>query len=173
MRKWLFVTLAGLSLPLQAESLNIEINQVSASGIGDSLGQVRVERTAYGLVFTPGLKGLEPGLHGFHIHTNPSCEPAEKEGKASAAEAAGGHWDPDNAGRHGFPWEDNAHRGDLPALHVASDGSASQPVLAPRLKTLDEIRGRAIMLHAGGDNHADHPLPLGGGGARIACGVIR
>jgi Cu-Zn family superoxide dismutase len=28
------------------------------------------------------------------------------------------------------------------------------------------------MLHAGGDNHSDHPAPLGGGGARIACGVI-
>ncbi|HGP6958345.1 TPA: superoxide dismutase, partial [Vibrio cholerae O1] len=23
-----------------------------------------------------------------------------------------------------------------------------------------------------GDNHSDHPMPLGGGGARIVCGVI-
>jgi Cu-Zn family superoxide dismutase len=28
------------------------------------------------------------------------------------------------------------------------------------------------MIHAGGDNHADHPAPLGGGGMRIACGVV-
>jgi Cu-Zn family superoxide dismutase len=28
------------------------------------------------------------------------------------------------------------------------------------------------MVHAGGDNHDDHPMPLGGGGARFACGVI-
>ena len=28
------------------------------------------------------------------------------------------------------------------------------------------------MIHAGGDNHADHPAPLGGGGGRIVCGVI-
>jgi Cu-Zn family superoxide dismutase len=28
------------------------------------------------------------------------------------------------------------------------------------------------MIHVGGDNHADHPAPLGGGGARLACGVI-
>ncbi|MBV8452160.1 MAG: superoxide dismutase, partial [Deltaproteobacteria bacterium] len=27
--------------------------------------------------------------------------------------------------------------------------------------------------HAGGDNYSDTPLPLGGGGARLACGVIR
>ncbi|TXH60168.1 MAG: superoxide dismutase, partial [Thiothrix sp.] len=23
---------------------------------------------------------------------------------------------------------------------------------------------RALMIHAGGDNHSDHPAPLGGGG---------
>jgi Cu-Zn family superoxide dismutase len=28
------------------------------------------------------------------------------------------------------------------------------------------------MIHAGGDNHADHPEKLGGGGARIGCGVV-
>lgn len=174
MRKWLFVALAGCaSLPLQAASLTVEINQVSADGVGSTLGQVSIEQTAYGLVFTPSLKGLEPGLHGFHIHANPSCDAAEKEGKPSAAEAAGGHWDPDKTGKHGAPWDDKAHRGDLPALYVAHDGSAGQPVLAPRLKNLDDVRGKALMLHAGADNHSDHPAPLGGGGARIACGVIQ
>ena len=28
------------------------------------------------------------------------------------------------------------------------------------------------MVHASGDNYSDDPAPLGGGGARIACGVI-
>lgn len=28
------------------------------------------------------------------------------------------------------------------------------------------------MIHAGGDNYADQPAPLGGGGPRLACGVI-
>src|SRR5690606_39040616 len=124
-------------------------------------------------VFTPSLSGLQPGLHGFHVHANPSCDAAEKEGKPSPAEAAGGHWDPDKTGRHGTPWSDDGHRGDLPALYVDADGKASQPVLAPRLKELEELRGKALMLHAGSDNHADHPAPLGGGGARVACGVIR
>ena len=53
------------------------------------------------------------------------------------------------------------------------DGTATQPVLAPRLKKLDEVKNHAIMIHAGGDNHSDHPTALGGGGARMACGVIR
>jgi Cu-Zn family superoxide dismutase len=29
------------------------------------------------------------------------------------------------------------------------------------------------MIHAGGDNYSDHPKRLGGGGARIACGVVK
>jgi Cu-Zn family superoxide dismutase len=64
------------------------------------------------------------------------------------------------------------HRGDLPVLTVDSRGDATQPVTAPHL-TVAEIRGRSIMIHEGGDNYSDTPAPLGGGGARIACGVIR
>jgi Cu-Zn family superoxide dismutase len=29
------------------------------------------------------------------------------------------------------------------------------------------------MIHAGGDNYADKPKKLGGGGERIACAVIK
>lgn len=29
------------------------------------------------------------------------------------------------------------------------------------------------MIHAGSDNYSDDPKPLGGGGDRIACGVIQ
>ena len=54
---------------------------------------------------------------------------------------------------------------------MAADGSAATPVLAPRLKLAD-VQKRSLMVHAGGDNHADHPAPLGGGGARVGCGVI-
>jgi superoxide dismutase, Cu-Zn family len=34
------------------------------------------------------------------------------------------------------------------------------------------VRSRSLIIHAGGDNHADQPAPSGGGGARVACGVI-
>ena len=87
------------------------------------------------------------------------------------AGAAGSHYDPATTGHHGTPWG-KGHLGDLPPLFVAVDGAATQPVLAPRLAKLAHIQGRALVLHAGGDNHADLPAPLGGGGARLACGVI-
>jgi Cu-Zn family superoxide dismutase len=95
----------------------------------------------------------------------------EKDGKMVAALAAGGHFDPAGTKKHAAPWGDG-HLGDLPPLFVDASGVATQPVLAPRLKAAD-IVGRSIMVHAGGDNHADHPAPLGGGGARVACGVVQ
>ena len=121
-------------------------------------------------MFTPALKGLAPGVHGFHVHQNANCAPGLKDGVVAAAIAAGGHYDPDATNRHGTPWGDG-HRGDLPSLYVDANGAATQPVLAPRLKPTD-LEGRSLMVHAGGDNHADHPAPLGGGGARVACGIV-
>lgn len=155
----------------QAASEEVTIHEVSPQGIGKSVGTVKIEETQYGLQFTPMLAGLKPGIHGFHVHAKGSCEPAESEGKTVAAGAAGGHLDPDNTGKHLGPYGEG-HLGDLPALYVDDQGKASYPVLAPRIKNLSEIKGKALMVHVGGDNHADHPKPLGGGGARFACGVI-
>ncbi len=166
--------LASSALPLAhaADSeITVQMNDVDAKGVGASLGTVGIEETRYGLVFHPELKGLPPGLHGFHVHENPSCAPEMDDGKMVPAKAAGGHLDPAATKRHGDPWGDG-HLGDLPALTVTADGTATNPVLAPRLRLAD-IKGRALMIHVGGDNHADHPKPLGGGGARMACGVIR
>ena len=64
-------------------------------------------------------------------------------------------------------------------FHVHENGSCQpttangQPVpAAPHIKDLTTLRGKSVIIHAGGDNYSDQPQPLGGGGARIACGVI-
>lgn len=150
---------------------SVQMFMVDTKGAGSSVGQVSISETKYGLVFSPSLKGLPPGFHGFHLHLNPSCEPQEKDGRMIAALAAGSHYDPLNSKRHDTPWGEG-HLGDLPALFVDAAGNANQAVLAPRLKTAD-LPGRSLMVHVGGDNHADHPVVLGGGGARLACGVIK
>jgi Cu-Zn family superoxide dismutase len=174
MKKWM-LALAGCSLlavNVQAADKEVTLNTVDEKGVGKSVGTVSIHSSEYGLVFTPNLQDLEPGIHGFHIHAKGSCEPAEVDGKLTAGGAAGGHWDPEKTGKHDFPWGDG-HKGDLPALLVTADGKATQPVLAPRIKDMDEIKDLSLMIHAGGDNHSDHPKPLGGGGARVACGVIQ
>ena len=169
------LTLASLSFMLCAGSAmadtKVQISMVDAKGVTSSIGQVSITESKYGLVFSPSLKGLPPGLHGFHLHQNPSCDPKEKDGKMVPALAAGGHYDPSDTRRHDTPWGDG-HLGDLPALFVDAEGNANQPVLAPRLKEAD-LEGRSLMVHVGGDNHSDHPATLGGGGARLACGVIK
>lgn len=149
----------------------VQLSMVDANGVGSSIGQVSISESKYGMVFTPALKGLPPGTHGFHLHQSPSCDAKEKDGKMTPALAAGGHYDPLGTKLHGTPWGEG-HLGDLPALFVDAEGNASQPVLAPRLKAAD-IAGRSLMVHVGGDNYADHPAPLGGGGVRMACGVIK
>ncbi|MCC7515782.1 MAG: superoxide dismutase family protein [Pseudomonadales bacterium] len=170
MKKLLMFLLLFAASAAQADT-TVTMHWVDEKGVGAAIGSVSITETRYGLVFTPALQGLAPGLHGFHVHDKGSCEPALKDGKSVPAGAAGGHYDPQNTGVHGAPWG-NGHLGDLPPLYVDGNGSATQPVLAPRLK-LSDLKGRALMVHAGGDNHADHPAPLGGGGARTACGVIR
>ncbi|GAA5234500.1 superoxide dismutase [Cu-Zn] SodC1 [Verticiella sediminum] len=163
---------ACLSAGAALADTSVTLHQATDKGPGDAVGQVTISQTDYGLVFTPDLKGLEPGIHGFHVHANGNCDAKEEDGKMTPAGAAGGHLDPENTGKHGAPWGDG-HLGDLPALYVLPDGTATQPVLAPRLKSMDQIQDKALMVHKGGDNHADHPEPLGGGGARVACGVIQ
>lgn len=175
MKKW---TLAALilattlpALPTQAdEALSVAMNLVDENGVVASIGNIVLANSKFGLVLTPNLSGLPAGLHGFHVHENPSCDAKEKDGKKTPALAAGGHYDPLKSGKHGTPWGDG-HLGDLPPMFVSADGKAVQPVLAPRLKLAD-LAGRSLMIHVGGDNHADHPAMLGGGGARMACGVI-
>ena len=64
--------------------LTIPMNLVNEQGVGQAIGSVVVSRSPYGLVFTPSLSGLPPGLHGFHVHENPSCAAKEKDGKMVA-----------------------------------------------------------------------------------------
>jgi Cu-Zn family superoxide dismutase len=163
--------LSGVFCGTAHADMSASMTMVDASGSGTSVGTITVTETAYGVLFTPALTGLPAGVHGFHLHENASCAPREKDGKAVAALAAGGHLDPEKTGKHEGPYG-KGHLGDLPAIIVAADGSAVAPVLAPRVKMAD-LAGRSLMLHAGGDNHADHPAALGGGGARIACGVLQ
>ncbi|WP_111859232.1 superoxide dismutase family protein [Acinetobacter sp. CFCC 10889] len=148
---------------------SVDVHTVSATGIGEKIGTILLEDSTQGLKISTDLTQLPSGFHGFHIHEKGSCEPAEKDGKMGAALAAGSHFNPTQVAEHGTP--NDGHLGDLPVLNVDTEGHAKTTVYAPRLKLAD-IQGRAIMVHAGGDNYSDHPKPLGGGGDRIACGVI-
>jgi len=142
---------AGHAMPGMARAT---IHKISPQGVGEAVGTITVSDTDKGLMVTPDIKGLAPGEHGFHIHAVGDCGPGEKDGKVVAGLAAGGHYGHHaQGGAHGMP------AGDLPALTVAADGTATKPVLNPHLKAA-ELAGRSIMIHAAG------------GPDRVACGVF-
>ncbi|MBE9080378.1 superoxide dismutase family protein [Romeria aff. gracilis LEGE 07310] len=153
-----------------AQYLSYPLRLVNETGVGETIGSVSLTNTEYGLLIMPDLENLPAGVHGFHVHENADCGPAEKDGEIVPGLAAGGHYDPRDTGEHEGPYGEG-HLGDLPPLYVEASGSAQVPVLAPRL-ALSDVLGRALIVHAGGDNFSDEPEPLGGGGTRLACGVI-
>ena len=185
MRRWILGSLLALGLAgtARAADLIATMHMINESGVGEPIGTVTISDGSGGAVFTTDLRGLSPGRHGFHVHANPYCGPEPNDqGQVVAGGAAGGHWDPEGAKQHRGPqaipwwrawWTSEGHLGDLPVLTAAADGTAKQQLTAPRITDLDRLKGHALMIHAGGDNYADQPQPLGGGGGRIACGIIQ
>jgi Cu-Zn family superoxide dismutase len=168
------ITLASLACAAglaAAAELRVEIRQATPTGPGEALGTVTFGDSPGGAMVKTALKGLPPGPHGFHIHENGSCQPTTANNQPVPAGGAGGHFDPQKTGKHAGP-QGSGHLGDLPLLQAAADGTANQTLTAPHLKDVASLRGKAVMIHGGGDNYSDQPAPLGGGGARIACGVI-
>ena len=171
----LFCLVSGCSektTPIQKQ-IEVVMFHVTPDGIGHSAGKVVIHpidgEGRPGIHLQPALHGLPPGEHGFHMHEKPSCEPAENNGEMVAALAAGGHYDPKDTEHHEGPLG-HGHLGDLPRLKVDASGNALDAVVAPRLK-FSELKGHSLVVHKGSDTYSDHP-PMGGGGARIACGVI-
>jgi len=140
-------------------SLIVPITLVS----GMKIGTVQLDDTIYGLLLTPKLHHLSAGMHGFAVTTYPSC--------SHDAQAAGGHWDPEETYLHRGPYRGSGHDGDLPVLMVNSNGRATLPLLAPRLK-LSQVMGRSLVIVAGGDDYSDKSLKRPGSVIRIACGVV-
>lgn len=170
--KSIFLPIVAGALLSNAALAEVEVAmyKVTETGQGTQLGTVTLTENQHGVIFTPKLTNLSAGMHGFHVHQYASCEPKKEDGKIVPGGAAGGHMDAKATHQHDTPWGEG-HSGDLPALYVDNNGTAESAVLAPRL-TLKLLDKHALMIHENGDNYADEPKPLGGGGKRIACGVI-
>ncbi|MCX8514359.1 MAG: superoxide dismutase family protein [Burkholderiales bacterium] len=166
--KLVILLLASISIAsaLNPKPARITTKIYSTTAVPVYLGTISASNTKSGLLLMPDIRAnriLKPGAHGFHLHLNQSC--------GDGGAAAGGHYDPHNTKSHKGPYG-NGHLGDLPVLYANADGSITHQVIAPHLK-LSDIKMHALMLHANGDNYSDNPLPNGGGGGRVACGVVQ
>ena len=78
-----------------AEGVKVSVNKISGEGVGEAIGFVVFDDDGKGgMDITVDLAGIAPGGHGMHVHENPSCAPAAKDGVNVAGLAAGGHYDP-------------------------------------------------------------------------------
>lgn len=153
------------------DTAEADVYLTSNYGHGRKIGVVKFNDTHQGVMVDVALNGLPKGEHGFHAHEYGDCgNIVNKDGKMLYAGRAGGHFDPHKIGKHLGP-DKGGHLGDFPALIVSSYGEAYNRFFIPNVKA-SEFRNKAVVVHEGGDNYKDTPLPLGGGGARIACGVI-
>jgi len=49
----------------------IKVQLVNEQGVGKEIGTISATDSKYGLILTPQLSDLTPGLHGFHVHEKP------------------------------------------------------------------------------------------------------
>lgn len=165
-------TLFACASPAHSADLAATMTLTSAVQIAKPIGKVRISAGREGAVIRLDLRDLPPGPHGFHIHEGGSCaDGPNAKGEMIAAGAAGPHWDPHKTAAHLGP-EGHGHMADLPRIDAAADGRAKGELRAPRITDVAALKGHAIIIHAGGDTYSDTPEPLGGGGARLACGVL-
>lgn len=128
-------------------------------------GTVTFEPGDEGLRITAHLEGLQPGVHGFHLHENGDCS-------APDASSAGEHWNPTQQ-PHGSPQAAQRHLGDLGNVTADADGNAhlSTVVSGLGLEAEHSVMGRAVVVHARPDDFVTQPS--GNAGARVACGVVK
>ena len=136
------------------------------------IGTIWLKDTGKGLLVDVKLKNLPQGKHGFHIHENPDCTAGiNSKGDVEYALNAGAHFDPHKTGKHLGP-SANGHMGDLPYLTAQQNGTVKQRFYLKN-RTVQDFKNKSLIVHEGADNYKDTPSLLGGGGKRIACGIIK
>jgi hypothetical protein len=88
-----------LTWPQNSLEVEVTMRLTSESGVGSVIGTIAVKnsevlvagRKEPALFLKPNLGGLRPGLYAFHVHENPNCGPALKDGKPFPGLAAGAH----------------------------------------------------------------------------------
>ncbi len=141
---------------------------------GEKIGGIDLIQGPEGVLMNIDIHNLTPGAHGFHIHKVGNCDDHKHFKSAS------GHVT-EEGDAHGLLNPQGPELGDLPNLIVPENGHVKIQLYADDLEifpedgemeeeTLLDADGSAFMIHEHPDDHKTQPI--GGAGARIACGVI-
>lgn len=159
---------AGIAV---AEGMPATAAALLKSNSGDPAGAVKIVEAPHGVVMRIEAEGLTPGWHGLHFHEKGDCSKSDFT-------SAGSHVHMHATLTHGLLNPEANDSGDLPNLYAGADGKGVAEVFSPfvslagahgRAALLDED-GSAVVIHASPDDHMSQPI--GGAGARVACGVI-
>ena len=145
--------------------------QVKAAD-GKVLGTATLTEAPHGVLLRFELKGLTPGWHGLHFHEKGDCGTPDFK-------SAGAHVHTTANVVHGLLNPDGNDNGDLPNLFAGADGSATAELFSPMVSlkgaggrpALLDADGSALVVHASPDDYKTQPI--GGAGARVACGVVK
>ena len=115
------------------------------------------------------IRGLRPGLHGFHIH--------EAGDMTKGCDSACAHYNP-YGHTHGGLTSKKRHVGDLGNVSAGKNGVATFDIVDRfvKLRGKYSVIGRSLVVHEdeddlGAGNHEDSHT-TGHSGKRLACGVI-
>lgn len=145
---------------------------VVKTGDGKDAGVVTATEAPHGVLLKLELKSLTPGWHAIHFHEKGDCGTPDFK-------SAGAHVHTTAQVTHGLLNPDANDNGDLPNVFAGADGAATAEVYSTLVSlkgaggrpALLDADGSAIVVHASPDDHKTQPI--GGAGARAACGVIK
>lgn len=149
-----------------AKAVKAEVKPAAAAAtqptvMGNVTGTVTFTQDGKDLKVVADLKGLTPGMHGFHIH---------EKGDLSAPDlsSAGDHYNPGGK-HHGGMDAVEHHAGDLGNINADKDGNAHKEGVMKDMNA-DDLKGHSVIVHAKPDDEKTDPS--GNSGARIAGGKI-
>lgn len=138
---------------------------------GAVIGSATLANAPKGVLMRVELKGVPAGWHGLHFHEKGDCSKSDFT-------SAGPHVHGGPTAVHGLLNPAANEAGDLPNIFVGADGAANAEIFTTFVslggvdgrQDLTDKDGSALVIHANADDHTTQPI--GGAGARIACGVI-
>ena len=136
------------------------------TGAGAAAGTVQLTAAPTGVLMRVEARGLTPGWHGIHLHEKGDCSNADFT-------SAGGHINHASKKPHGLLNPQGPDMGDLPNIHAGADGVARAELFTTltTVAAMTDADGSAVVIHVNADDQVSQPI--GGAGARVACGVVK